>query len=768
VSNNKFLIALLISLVETLSLAPCVRAKELLLEEIQNYVDRPIIQPESFIDSKPENSGRGNDAREYYFGHPSNSKPVGKNCWQHNWDNKKQLTIVNCIADNGTVCERVTYGGGLFSPSEITSSRCKTVDSSEYDGEFYENTGSFEVLLDSFISHFTLSSPYTKISVPDGRGVMKFPNGDIYDGEFMNGLMHGNGKYTSAKDNRVYNGEWWGGEKNGKGEITEEGTGMRTNGDWKYGAIVNGNGAKVEILGELVKTCETKIVNYTERVDGKCDYVSSSSEKAVKSSQVEWKNNFKEKIEHFSSDGFLVPVLRSRELLGENGEPESKTTWRIVYSKSYYKTIGKISRRMKLALCPRLFDRATGDRYEKCFGITPEGKIESVYVEDEIIKLKESGLRRAELYADEYDEKFVHKSVYFPDVGEKKKISIGGLQLGPLVVKYDRINKWLSGGTHEKLEGLEKKMGVQFDTMKLYSNIILGDGLLADPIKGFADASTSLLNLVVLANASSIDSLKKIRFQITNEGHPYGGIASLLDSLGINDDNLYKIEEKYIVAGLMSKGGDASTLSLVVNLEGIRDLLMEEKRKIGDFAIEHDGKIKLVDKFIDRKLFYAYDWSMILANDRAYRGLATRDEEPNDIGDKSYSLDEASFGRIGAHIVRESAYMIYRGHKTFKNWLPNSAFILAVVENEKENKDGLAESLFSNNAEVIKDIEEVLEKKTKGKTRRLVSDVINTTKVKMFVAKEENTSEGENNGYIREEDIIDLIFDRSMRKQDLK
>lgn len=29
-----------------------------------------------------------------------------------------------------------------------------------------------------------------------GKGVATYPNGDIYDGEFLNGVRHGKGKYT--------------------------------------------------------------------------------------------------------------------------------------------------------------------------------------------------------------------------------------------------------------------------------------------------------------------------------------------------------------------------------------------------------------------------------------------------------------------------------------------------------------------------------------------------------------------------------------------
>ena len=40
----------------------------------------------------------------------------------------------------------------------------------------------------------------------EGFGVYKHSNGDIYEGEWMNNLMHGKGKYTWTTENRSTEG----------------------------------------------------------------------------------------------------------------------------------------------------------------------------------------------------------------------------------------------------------------------------------------------------------------------------------------------------------------------------------------------------------------------------------------------------------------------------------------------------------------------------------------------------------------------------------
>eukprot|EP00934_Nitzschia_sp_Nitz4_P006905 Nitzschia sp. Nitz4//scaffold325_size20118//460//1276//NITZ4_008700-RA/size20118-snap-gene-0.32-mRNA-1//1//CDS//3329547893//6895//frame0 len=59
---------------------------------------------------------------------------------------------------------------------------------------------------------------------PHGRGKLKFSNGNVYDGEFVDGKMEGHGKMEWA-DGRWYLGEWVDGKKNGLGlEVSADGT----------------------------------------------------------------------------------------------------------------------------------------------------------------------------------------------------------------------------------------------------------------------------------------------------------------------------------------------------------------------------------------------------------------------------------------------------------------------------------------------------------------------------------------------------------------
>ena len=49
------------------------------------------------------------------------------------------------------------------------------------------------------------------------RGTQEYGDGGAYDGEFLNGLPHGNGTYELPNGYR-YVGEWFEGEINGQGE----------------------------------------------------------------------------------------------------------------------------------------------------------------------------------------------------------------------------------------------------------------------------------------------------------------------------------------------------------------------------------------------------------------------------------------------------------------------------------------------------------------------------------------------------------------------
>jgi hypothetical protein len=50
-----------------------------------------------------------------------------------------------------------------------------------------------------------------------GTGIMKSSNGNIYDGQWIEGIKNGKGVYYDSTTKVVYSGEWKDGKKNGFG-----------------------------------------------------------------------------------------------------------------------------------------------------------------------------------------------------------------------------------------------------------------------------------------------------------------------------------------------------------------------------------------------------------------------------------------------------------------------------------------------------------------------------------------------------------------------
>ena len=73
----------------------------------------------------------------------------------------------------------------------------------------------------------------------DGQGTFKYKNGDIYEGDFKDGLLHGNGKLT-FKDGDIYIGEFKNSNRDGYGIWKKEG--WVTEGywkeDWLHGKVI--------------------------------------------------------------------------------------------------------------------------------------------------------------------------------------------------------------------------------------------------------------------------------------------------------------------------------------------------------------------------------------------------------------------------------------------------------------------------------------------------------------------------------------------------
>ena len=67
-----------------------------------------------------------------------------------------------------------------------------------------------------------------------GQGTAKYDNGDIYEGDFLNGHRVGNGIYRYHKSGHKYDGEWRENVKQGIGKMTYRGVGVY-HGYWENG-----------------------------------------------------------------------------------------------------------------------------------------------------------------------------------------------------------------------------------------------------------------------------------------------------------------------------------------------------------------------------------------------------------------------------------------------------------------------------------------------------------------------------------------------------
>ena len=61
--------------------------------------------------------------------------------------------------------------------------------------------------------------PYDENGQRSGVGTCKWPDGSVYEGDWLNGLRHGSGKYTC--DDYIYIGEWQQDMRHGRGKYTK-------------------------------------------------------------------------------------------------------------------------------------------------------------------------------------------------------------------------------------------------------------------------------------------------------------------------------------------------------------------------------------------------------------------------------------------------------------------------------------------------------------------------------------------------------------------
>mmetsp|Transcript_22989 Transcript_22989/g.20881 ORF Transcript_22989/g.20881 Transcript_22989/m.20881 type:complete len:230 (-) Transcript_22989:113-802(-) len=73
-----------------------------------------------------------------------------------------------------------------------------------------------------------------------GYGKMIYPNGDIYEGEWLENLMNGEGSYTYKKSGDIYSGTWIKGKKQDQGRYEFNKDRSMFVGTWEKGQFTNG------------------------------------------------------------------------------------------------------------------------------------------------------------------------------------------------------------------------------------------------------------------------------------------------------------------------------------------------------------------------------------------------------------------------------------------------------------------------------------------------------------------------------------------------
>lgn len=73
-----------------------------------------------------------------------------------------------------------------------------------------------------------------------GVGKMVYPNGDVYEGEWVANKMEGQGTYTYKKTGDIYSGTFQGNKKHGAGDYEFGKDNSRMTGTWENGEIVSG------------------------------------------------------------------------------------------------------------------------------------------------------------------------------------------------------------------------------------------------------------------------------------------------------------------------------------------------------------------------------------------------------------------------------------------------------------------------------------------------------------------------------------------------
>lgn len=79
-----------------------------------------------------------------------------------------------------------------------------------------------------------------KDGLKDGYGKMVYPNGDIYEGNWVENKMEGEGTYTYLKTGDIYSGAWKADKRHGQGTYEFGGDKSVLTGEWVEGQITTG------------------------------------------------------------------------------------------------------------------------------------------------------------------------------------------------------------------------------------------------------------------------------------------------------------------------------------------------------------------------------------------------------------------------------------------------------------------------------------------------------------------------------------------------
>jgi len=147
--------------------------------------------------------------------------PEGGDPEETNWIKRAgtaRVTYVNgCIFEGTFDAEKVKQGKGKYiwmGPG--ADEDAEPVQKASYEGDY-------------------------KDGLRTGVGKFVFPNGDVYEGEFFENKIQGDGTYTYKGTGDIYSGGWVDGKKQGQGVYEFSKDSSMMSGTWEAGTLVTGS-----------------------------------------------------------------------------------------------------------------------------------------------------------------------------------------------------------------------------------------------------------------------------------------------------------------------------------------------------------------------------------------------------------------------------------------------------------------------------------------------------------------------------------------------